>query len=92
MSDHKIDHFVFAAETLNQGSEIIKNLLKEDLSDINAHKTMGTHNRVISLGSCYLEVISLDPQNQNVNKKPNQKILVYSGIILIAAIIIFSIF
>ena len=68
MSDHKIDHFVFAAETLNQGSEIIKNLLKEDLSDINAHKTMGTHNRVISLGSCYLEVISLDPQNQNVNK------------------------
>jgi len=68
MSDHKIDHFVFAAKTLNEGSEVIKNLLKEDLSDINAHKTMGTHNRVISLGSCYLEVISLDPQNQNANK------------------------
>ena len=29
---------------------------------------MGTHNRVISLGSCYLEVISLDPKNQNANK------------------------
>ena len=29
---------------------------------------MGTHNRVISLGSCYLEVISLDPENQNANK------------------------
>ena len=68
MSDHKIDHFVFASETLNEGSEFIKNLLKEDLSDVNAHKTMGTHNRVISLGSCYLEVISLDPKNQNANK------------------------
>jgi len=69
MSDHKIDHFVFASETLNEGSEIIKNLLKEDLSDINTHKTMGTHNRVISLGSNYLEIISLDPKNQNAKNK-----------------------
>ena len=68
MPDYKIDHFVFAAETLNEGSEFIENVLKEDLSDINAHKTMGTHNRVISIGPCYLEVISLDPQNQNANK------------------------
>jgi len=68
MSDHKIDHFVFTAETLNEGSEAIKNLIKEDLSNINTHKTMGTHNRVLSLGSCYLEVISLDPKNQNANK------------------------
>ena len=68
MSDHKIDHFVFAAETLNEGSEVIKNLLKEDLSDINTHETMGTHNKVTSLGSCYLEVISLDPNNQNAHK------------------------
>ncbi len=68
MSDHKIDHFVFAAETLNEGSQAIKNLIKEDLSNINTHKTMGTHNRVLSLGSCYLEVISLDPKNQNANK------------------------
>ena len=67
MSDYKIDHFVFAAETLNEGTGVIKNLLKEDPSDINIHKTMGTHNRVISLGSCYLEVISLDPKNQNTN-------------------------
>ena len=28
---------------------------------------MGTHNRVISLGSSYLEVIALDPKNQNAN-------------------------
>ena len=28
---------------------------------------MGTHNRVISLGSNYLEIIALDPQNKNAN-------------------------
>ncbi len=67
MANFKIDHFVFGAKTLNEGSKVIKNILNEDLSEINVHETMGTHNRVISLGSCYLEVISLDPQNQNTN-------------------------
>ncbi len=67
MANFKIDHFVFGAKTLNDGSKVIKNILNEDLSEINVHETMGTHNRVISLGSCYLEVISLDPKNQNVN-------------------------
>ena len=67
MSNFKIDHFVFGAKTLNDGSKVIKNILDEDLSEINVHETMGTHNRVISLGSCYLEVISLDPKNKNAN-------------------------
>ncbi len=67
MANFKIDHFVFGAKTLNEGSKAIKNILDEDLSEINVHKTMGTHNRVISLGSCYLEVISLDPKNKNAN-------------------------
>ena len=67
MSDYKIDHFVFASETLNEGSNIIKNILKEDLSEINKHKKMGTHNRVLSLGSSYLEIISLDPNNKKSN-------------------------
>jgi len=60
-------HFVFAANTLSEGSNTIKKILDEDLSDINTHETMGTHNRVISLGSSYLEVIALDPKNQNAN-------------------------
>ena len=68
MSNFKIDHFVFGANTLSEGSKTIKKILDEDLSEINVHETMGTHNRVISLGSCYLEVISLDPKNQNANK------------------------
>ena len=68
MSNFKIDHFVFGANTLIEGSKTIKNILDEDLSKINTHETMGTHNRVISLGSSYLEIIALDPKNQNVNK------------------------
>ena len=67
MANFKIDHFVFGASTLSEGSKTIKKILDEDLSEINVHETMGTHNRVISLGSCYLEVISLDPKNQNAN-------------------------
>ena len=67
MTNFKIDHFVFGAKTLSEGSKVIKNIINEDLSEINVHETMGTHNRVISLGSCYLEVISLDPKNQEAN-------------------------
>ena len=67
MTDFKIDHFVFGAKTLGDGSKAIKKILNEDLSEINIHKAMGTHNRVISVGSCYLEVISLDPKNKIPN-------------------------
>ena len=67
MTNFKIDHFVFGAKTLNEGSKVIKNIINDDLSEINVHKKMGTYNRVISLGSCYLEVISLDPKNQSAN-------------------------
>ncbi len=67
MANFKIDHFVFGANTLIEGSNTIKKILNEDLSEINVHETMGTHNRVISLGSSYLEVIALDPKNQNAN-------------------------
>ena len=67
MTNFKIDHFVFAANTLSEGTKAIKKILHEDLSEINTHEKMGTHNRVISIGSCYLEVISLDPKNQNAN-------------------------
>ena len=67
MTNFKIDHFVFGANTLSEGSNIIKKILDEDLSEINTHESMGTHNRVISLGSNYLEIIALDPKNPNAN-------------------------
>ena len=67
MANFKIDHFVFGANTLSEGSNTIKKILHEDLSEINTHESMGTHNRVISLGFNYLEIIALDPKNQNAN-------------------------
>ena len=67
MANFKIDHFVFGANNLSKGSNAIKKIFNEDLSEINTHETMGTHNRVISLGSSYLEIIALDPENQNAN-------------------------
>ena len=67
MTNFKIDHFVFAANTLSEGTKALKNILHENLSEINTHETMGTHNRVISLGSNYLEIIALDPKNQKLN-------------------------
>ena len=67
MANFKIDHFVFGANTLSEGSNTIKKILDADLSEINTHESMGTHNRVISIGSNYLEIIALDPKNQNAN-------------------------
>jgi hypothetical protein len=67
MTNFIIDHFVFGANTLSEGSNSIKKILDEDLSEINTHESMGTHNRVISLGTNYLEIIALDPQNNNAN-------------------------
>ena len=56
MANFKIDHFVFGANTLSEGSNAIKKILDEDLSEINVHETMGTHNRVISLGLSLIHI------------------------------------
>ena len=64
MFNYKIDHFVFGAQTLNKGSKFIKKLLNQDLSFTNKHEKMGTHNKVLSLETSYLEVISIDPTNK----------------------------
>ncbi len=64
MLNYKIDHFVIGAQTLNKGSEFIEKLLNQNLSITNKHKKMGTHNKVLSLGTSYLEVISTDPKNK----------------------------
>ena len=44
MTNFKIDHFVFSANTLKEGSKIIKNILNEDLSEINIHE-LKTHHK-----------------------------------------------
>ena len=61
---HKLDHIVFAASTLEEGTSFIENKLQIKLGDIGYHIDMGTHNRVVKISeSVYLEVISIDPNS-----------------------------
>ena len=67
---HKLDHIVFAASTLEEGTSFIENKLQVKLSGIGYHKDMGTHNRVVKINqSVYLEVISIDPDSDAKPKR-----------------------
>ena len=67
---HKLDHIVFAASTLEEGTSLIENKLQVKLSNIGYHKDMGTHNRVVKINeSVYLEVISIDPNSVTTKSK-----------------------
>jgi hypothetical protein len=57
-----IDHFVFAAATLDAGVRWLEDQIGVPLSPGGQHLAMGTHNRVLRLGAdAYLEVIAVDP-------------------------------
>ena len=57
-----LDHLVVAARTLDEGAAWIEERLGVRPSGGGKHVTMGTHNRLLSLGpECYLEVIAIDP-------------------------------
>ena len=59
---HKLDHIVFAASSLEEGTNFIENKLNSKLSDVGYHDFMGTHNRVIKIDkSIYLEIIAINP-------------------------------
>lgn len=59
---HKLDHIVFAASSLEEGTNFIENKLNSKLSEVGYHDFMGTHNRVIKVDkSIYLEVIAINP-------------------------------
>ena len=67
---HKLDHIVFGALTLEEGTEFVESVLQAKLSDIGYHKNMGTHNRVIRISkNVYLEVVSIDPQSRNLKNR-----------------------
>ena len=67
---HKLDHIVLAANTLEEGTSYIENKLRIKLSNIGYHKDMGTHNRVVKISkSVYLEVISIDPDCEQIISK-----------------------
>ena len=58
-----LDHLVIAARDLDEGAAYVRERLGADVVAGGKHATMGTHNRVLSLGSgVYLEVIAIDPE------------------------------
>ncbi len=57
-----LDHIVVSAATLEQGAAAVEASLGVSLDSGGQHVTMGTHNRLLSLGPGeYLEVIAIDP-------------------------------
>jgi hypothetical protein len=58
-----LDHLVVAARTLEEGARWVEQRLGAAPAGGGKHTTMGTHNRVLSLGpEAYLEVIAIDPE------------------------------
>lgn len=58
----RLDHLAIAAERLAEGVAMVEQLLGRPMSGGGKHPAMGTHNRLISLGDLYLEVIAIDPE------------------------------
>lgn len=60
----RLDHLVLAAETLAEGLQYIQDTLGLELPPAGGkHPLMGTHNRLLNLGSgAYLEIIAIDPE------------------------------
>ena len=58
-----LDHLVVAARDLDEGEAWLQERLGVRVVPGGKHPTMGTHNRVLSLGpGLYLEVIAVDPE------------------------------
>ena len=56
-----LDHLVVAARTLGEGAAWLEARLGVSLQPGGRHAHFGTHNRLLGLGDCYLEVIAVDP-------------------------------
>lgn len=57
-----LDHLVVAAQTLQQGVSYLEEQLGVTVPVGGAHPLMGTHNRLMRLGSgVFLEIIAIDP-------------------------------
>ncbi len=67
---HELDHIVFGAINLEEGTLFVESILQAKLSDIGYHKDMGTHNRVIRISEdVYLEVIAIDPKMKKLKNR-----------------------
>ena len=66
---HKLDHIVFGARSLEEGTNFIEKKLDIKLSEVGYHDFMGTHNRVVKVDKeIYLEVIAIDPSSKSTNQ------------------------
>lgn len=57
----RLDHLVIAARTLGEGAAWLEGRLGVALEPGGEHPAFGTHNRLLSLGESYLEVIAVNP-------------------------------
>lgn len=58
----KLDHLVVSSATLAQGTTFVEKELGVTMAAGGEHPALGTHNRLLSLGSdVYFEVISINP-------------------------------
>lgn len=57
-----LDHIAISAASLDDGAAWVEMALGVPLAGGGKHPHMGTHNRLLSLGDLYLEVIAIDPQ------------------------------
>jgi hypothetical protein len=60
-----LDHIAISATTLEAGAAWVEMALGVPLAGGGKHPHMGTHNRLLSLGDLYLEVIATDPAAPN---------------------------
>lgn len=61
MTQLRLDHLTMSAATLDDGVAVIEAALGVPMAGGGQHPHMGTHNRLLSLGDLYLEVIAVDP-------------------------------
>lgn len=61
MTTPALDHLVIAARELDEGVAWLEDRLGVSLSPGGEHPPFGTHNRLLSLGESYLEVIAVNP-------------------------------
>lgn len=56
-----LDHLVVVAPTLAAGAQYVEERLGVVMQPGGKHPRMGTHNLLLRLGDCYLEVIAPNP-------------------------------
>jgi len=56
-----LDHLTVSAATLSEGVAWVEAALGVSMAGGGQHAQMGTHNRLLSVGDVYVEVIAIDP-------------------------------